>query len=351
MSKDIYVLVEQRDGVLQSVGMELLGEASRLAACLGQRVVGVLLGHDILCKAPLLHQYGADEVVCVDDPMLAEYATEPYTKAMTAVIQTCGPEIVLFGATTIGRDLAPRVSCRIKTGLTADCTALEIDPDTKFLRMTRPAFGGNLMAVIECRVHRPQMATVRPGVMRPLDRDAGRTGKIQEITVPLAPADQTVEILETRKTKRSAADITSAKYLVSGGRGIGTPEFFQELQTLAESLGPEAEISASRATVDAGWIDKGRQVGQTGHTVRPQLYIACGISGAVQHLTGMEDADFILAINKNESAPIFGAADLGIVGDVREIVPRLARAIQEAKAAKMTGFLTDSVSERTSAAT
>lgn len=329
MSKDIFVFIEQRDGKLQNVGYELLGEAESLAQDLGQQVIAVLPGDGIAGHAEELIQYGADEVIVVDDPMLKEYLTEPYAKALTAVIKDREPEIVLFGATSIGRDLAPRVSARIRTGLTADCTALCINPDTKLLMMTRPAFGGNLMAVIQCKNHRPQMATVRPGVMQPIERDEERTGTVTNFRVDFAESDKTVEILEVIKKKKTVADITEAKCLVSGGRGIGCPENFRMLRDVAELL--DGEVSASRATVDAGWIDKERQVGQTGKTVRPDLYLACGISGAIQHVAGMENANVVIAINKNETAPIFGVADLGVVGDVCAILPKLKEAIRKAK--------------------
>ena len=330
MSKDVFVLMEQRDGELAKVGIELIGEATKLAADLGQKVVAVLLGSDIKNKAEVCIQFGADKVVVVDDPMLKEYLTEPYADAVTAVIKKYDPEVVLFGASSIGRDLAPRVSARIHTGLTADCTGLDIDPETKLLRMTRPAFGGNIMATILCKNHRPQMATVRPGVMQALAKDATRTGEVEEVKVEFKTP--VVKIKEVIKEDKKTVDITEAKYLVSGGRGIGSPEFFGELQKLADVLG--GEISSSRANVDAGWIDKDRQVGQTGKTVRPDLYMACGISGAIQHVAGMEGSEYIIAINKNDTAPIFDIADLGIVGDVKVIIPKLTEAVAKVKAAK-----------------
>jgi electron transfer flavoprotein alpha subunit len=335
VSRDIYVVVEQRDGNIQKVGIELIGAATRLAADLGQKVVGVLMGSGIVDKARMLVQYGANEVLVVDDPLLKEYMTEPYAKAMTHIIKTYEPEIVLFGATAIGRDLAPRVASRINTGLTADCTGLDIDPETKLLRMTRPAFGGNIMATILCENHRPQMATVRPGVMSALARDASGTGEITNVEVALDAKDLTVEILEVVKSEKTISDVTEAKYLISGGRGIGGPDGFDMLRKLAETIGPGADISSSRANVDAGWITKDRQVGQTGKTVRPNLYMACGISGAIQHLAGMEESECIIAINKNDSAPIFGVADLGIVGDVKAIVPKLIDEIARVKESKM----------------
>ena len=334
MSKDVYVLAEQRDGVIQKVSIELIGKATELAADLGQKVVAVLLGSNIKDKADVLVKHGADKVIVVDDPMLAEYVTEPYAKALYEVIKANEPEIVLYGATSIGRDLAPRVSARVHTGLTADCTKLEIGtidsmPDTKLLLMTRPAFGGNIMATIVCKDHRPQMATVRPGVMQALERDEARTGEVVDFKVEFTAADMNVTIKEVVKEDKKKVDITEAKVLVSGGRGIGSPEFFGELPDV---LG--GEVSSSRANVDAGWIEKDRQVGQTGKTVRPDLYVACGISGAIQHVAGMESSEYIVAINNNDTAPIFDVADLGIVGDVKAIVPKLTEAIAKRKAEK-----------------
>lgn len=329
MSKNVYVFTEQRDGEIQKVGIELIGKARELADALSQEVVAVLLGSGIKEKAETLIKHGADKVIVVDNPMLAEYVTEPYTKAIYEVIKAEEPEIMLYGASSIGRDLAPRVSARVHTGLTADCTGLEIDEETKLLRMTRPAFGGNIMATILCADFRPQMATVRPGVMKALAEDATRTGEIKEFPVTFTDADMNVKIREVVKAEHKAVDITEAKRLVSGGRGIGNAEGFAMIKELAEAL--DGEIASSRACVDAGWIAKDEQVGQTGKTVRPELYVACGISGAIQHVAGMESADYIVAINKDETAPIFEVADLGIVGDLKVIVPKLAEAIKKAK--------------------
>jgi len=286
--------------------------------------------------------------------MLAEYVTEPYTKALTAVFKECDPEIVLFGATSIGQELAPRVAARIRTGLTAVCTRLDIkyssyidyaDSSTTLdtsnlntegtetlLKQTRPAFGGNVMATILCKKTKPQMATVRPGVMQRVERDPSRKGEIKEVKVKFEASDMNVVIKEVVKEKHKKSDITEAKYLVSGGRGIGSPEFFDKIRNLAEILG--GDWSSSRANVDAGWAPKDRQVGQTGKTVRPELYMACGISGAIQHVAGMEGSEFIVAINKNDTAAIFEVADLGIVGDVRVIVPKLIDALAKYKAEK-----------------
>lgn len=339
MSKDIYVVAEQRDGEIAKVAFELIGEATKLAADLEQKVVGILMGNNIKDKAKSLIEAGADSVVLVEDPMLREYVTEPYAKALTQVIKECDPEILLFGATSIGRDLAPRVASRIHTGLTADCTKLDIDvwkatPDAegeKLLFMTRPAFGGNIMATILCKHYRPQMATVRPGVMKRIPVDHSRTGEVKEIKVVFEASDMNVVIREVVKEEHKRVDITEAKCLISGGRGIGSPEFYGVLQEVADLVG--GEISSSRANVDAGWIERDRQVGQTGKTVRPELYMACGISGAIQHVAGMEGAECIISINKNDTAAIFDVSDLGIVGDVKVIMPKLVDALKKYKIA------------------
>ncbi len=332
MNKDIYVVVEQVDGVVQKVGIELIGIASKLAADLGQEVVAVLLGKEVKGLAENLIHHGANKVICVEDPILEHYATEPYTKALNAIVEAKKPEIVLYGATSIGRDLAPRVSARVHTGLTADCTKLEIDPETKLLLMTRPAFGGNIMATIVCKEFRPQMATVRPGVMQALPTDTSRTGEVELFMVEFTDADMNIKIREVIKEKHAKVDITEAKVLVSGGRGIGNAEYFDVLKELADELG--GLVTSSRANVDAGWIGRERQVGQTGKTVRPDLYMACGISGAIQHLAGMEDSEFIVAINKDAQAPIFDVADLGVVGDLHKIIPILIDKVRALKAEK-----------------
>ena len=326
MSENVLIFCEQRDGVLQKVSLELIGKGRELADVLGQKVIAVILGEQIKALAQEVINYGADEAIYVDHPILADYMTEPYTKALTAIIKDTNPEIVLVGATSIGRDLAPRFAARIETGLTADCTSLDIDELTKNLLMTRPAFGGNIMATIICPDHRPQAATVRAGVMiaRPKEE---KTGVIREFSVELSEADRNITVLETVKSTKKTKDITEAKVLVSGGRGTGAPENFEILKELADVLG--GEVSASRAAVDAGFISKDRQVGQTGKTVRPDLYLACGISGAVQHLAGMEDSELIVAINKDAAAPIFEVADVGIVGDLHKIVPKLVTELKK----------------------
>lgn len=326
--KNVFVFIEQRDGNLQSVGLELLGKARDLAKELSEEVYAVLMGYNIEDKATELIEYGADKVIIMDSIELKEYSTEAYTQGLCKLIQERNPSIVLIGATTIGRDLGPRISARITTGLTADCTRLEISEDKELL-MTRPAFGGNLMATIICPDHRPQMSTVRPGVMRSLPRDRSRKGEIEKFKISFNKDKFRVRIKETIKEKTNMIDITEAKILVSGGRGIGNKEGFENLNQLAQTLG--AEVSASRAIVDSGLIDHNRQVGQTGKTVRPDLYIACGISGAIQHIAGMEESEFILAINKDRYAPIMQMADLGIVGDAKDIIPALNERLKSLK--------------------
>ena len=327
--KGVWVFVEQRDKKIQSVSVELLGKGREIADKLDTKLTAVLLGNEITNKANDLIQYGADDVIVVDDKVLDIYMTEPYTKALTTLINDKKPEAMLIGATAIGRDLAPRVAARIHTGLTADCTSLDIDEENKNLLMTRPAFGGNIMATIVCPDHRPQLSTVRPGVMKKLAKDESRSGNIELYTINFTKEDMNVEILEVVKEEKQKVNIEEASVLVSGGRGVGTKENFEKLEDLANLLG--GAVSSSRAMVDAGIMDSSRQVGQTGKTVRPDLYIACGISGAIQHVAGMEESEFIVAINKNASAPIFEIADVGIVGDVNKVIPAL---IEELKLSK-----------------
>lgn len=324
--KDVFVFAEQREGVLQPVALELLGKARDLAAELGEKVVAILAGSDVRKLAGTLIEYGADTVVCADAPELKDYVAEQYTQAVYQIISEYKPNVVLFGATTIGRDLAPRLSARLWTGLTADCTKLEISEEKELL-MTRPAFGGNLMATIKCAEHRPQMSTVRPGVMQRADRRQGREGEVIEFVPRFDGSRFRVKLLQSVKEDKGMCDITQARILVSGGRGVGTEEGFDKLRGLAGVLG--AEVSSSRAMVDAGVVDHARQVGQTGKTVRPDLYFAIGISGAVQHLAGMEESGYIVAVNKDRSAPIFEVADLGIVGDYSKIIPLLTERLSK----------------------
>lgn len=325
--KGVFVFAQQEDNKLSSVSLELVGKAKELAADLDTEVTAVVLGHEIEDMAEKLGRYGADNVILADDPALKIYMTEPYTHVLTEILNQKKPEIVLYGATAIGRDLAPRVSARVHTGLTADCTALEVDPETKNLRMTRPAFGGNIMATIICTEYRPQMATVRSGVMQRISPTESHA-KVEKFPVNVPKESVNVEILDIVKKISDKMDIQDAKVLVSGGRGMGCPENFALLEELAEAFG--GTVSSSRACVDAGWVEKDRQVGQTGKTVRPDLYIACGISGAIQHLAGMEDSDVIIAINKDEYAPIFEVADYGVVGDVMKVLPAFTEQIKKA---------------------
>ena len=326
MHKDIYVFAEQRNGVIQNVALELLGKAKELAKQLNENVVALLLGHNVADKAQELIAYGADTVVCVDAPELEQYITEPYAQAITQIINEKKPSVLLIGATTIGRDLGPRLSARTGTGLTADCTALDIAENGDLL-MTRPAFGGNLMATIVCKEHRPQMSTVRPGVMLKGVADTSRKGVVEHINVKFDTSKFKVKIIETVKETRNLVDITDAKILISGGRGVGNAEGFKKLQNLAETI--NAEVSSSRAMVDAGVMPHERQVGQTGKTVRPDVYFAFGISGAIQHVAGMEDSNYIIAVNKDKYSPIFQVADLGIVGDLHQIVPLLTERLKK----------------------
>lgn len=325
--KNVFVFAEQREGKIQSVAFELLGKARDLAADLGQEVCAMLIGCGFKNQAQELIAAGADRVYVVDDKDLEVYTTEPYAQAIVAIVEQKKPGIILLGATTIGRDLGPRVSARLGTGLTADCTKLDIDPETKGLMMTRPAFGGNLMATIMCPDHRPQMSTVRPGVMGAIPADASRKGEVETVKVEFNREKiARVKVKKVVKEDKANIDITKAKILVSGGRGVGNKEGFAELQKLASALG--GEVSSSRAMVDAGVMDHSRQVGQTGKTVKPDVYFALGISGAIQHLAGMENSEYIIAVNKDKYAPIFEVADLGIVGDLKKVVPALVEKLK-----------------------
>ena len=334
--KGVYVFAQQVDNVLDGVAFELLGKGKDLAKDLNTDVTAVLLGSGVKGLADQLAEYGADRVIVVDDPELKDYRTEPYAHALASVINEYKPEIMLVGATAIGRDLGPTVSARVATGLTADCTKLEIgdfpinavgnQPQKhNQLLMTRPAFGGNTIATIACPDNRPQMATVRPGVMQKIAPVKGAKAEVVEYNPGFTPNNRYVEILNVVKAVKNTANIMDAKILVSGGRGVGE-EGFGMLRELADVLG--GEVSCSRAVVDNGWQSRDIQVGQTGKTVRPNVYFAIGISGAIQHVAGMEESDIIIAINKDETAPIFDVADYGIVGDLNKIVPALTEKLR-----------------------
>ncbi|WZL73789.1 electron transfer flavoprotein subunit alpha [Clostridiaceae bacterium 35-E11] len=322
--KNVWVFAEQREGKIMQVAIELLGEGRKLADEIGVDLCAIVLGKNIEGLSKELIAYGADKVYVADHDLLENFTTDGYTKVITDAINEIKPEIVLLGATHIGRDLAPRVAARVDTGLTADCTKLDIDPEDKKIMQTRPAFGGNIMATIVCPNHRPQMSTVRPGVMDKAERDDAKTGEVIKLDVKLDKADVRTEVVEVVKANKEMVSLTDAEVIVSGGRGLGKPEGFELIKKLADKLG--GVVGASRATVDAGWIDHSHQVGQTGTTVKPKIYIACGISGAIQHLAGMQTSDIIIAINKNADAPIFNVADYGIVGDLYDVIPALMEA-------------------------
>ena len=337
--KGVYVFAQQVDGEVSGIAYELLGKAKDLAKDLNAEVTAVLLGYGVKGLADSLAEYGADKVIVVDDKELEVYRTEPYAHALASVINEYKPEIMLVGATAIGRDLGPRVSARVATGLTADCTVLEIgdftDNMTKEtipnqLLMTRPAFGGNTIATIACPYNRPQMATVRAGVMQKIDPIKGAKAEVIEYNPGFTPDNKYVEILDVVKSVADTVDIADAKILVSGGRGVGSEENFKLLQDLADVLG--GTVSCSRAVVENGWLPV--EVGQTGKTVRPNVYFAIGISGAIQHVAGMEESDIIVAINKDETAPIFDVADYGLVGDLNKIVPQLTEMLKAELAEK-----------------
>jgi electron transfer flavoprotein alpha subunit len=343
--KGVFIYAQQVDNKVSPIALELLGKAKDLAADLNEKVTAVLIGSNVSGLVDELASYGADRVIVVDDPECKDYRTEPYTHALASVINEYKPEIMLVGATAIGRDLGPRTSARVATGLTADCTKLEIgdfplvalpghevEQKHNQLLMTRPAFGGNTIATIACPDHRPQMATVRPGVMQKITPVKGAKAEVVNYNPGFKPNNCYVEIEKVVKEVSNVADIAAAKILVSGGRGVGSKENFKLLDDLAAVL--NGTVSCSRAVVDAGWEPKELQVGQTGKTVRPHVYFAIGISGAIQHVAGMEESDIIVAINKDESAPIFDVADYGIVGDLNKIVPLLTEKLKAAIAAK-----------------
>jgi electron transfer flavoprotein alpha subunit len=323
--RDVWVFAEQRRGQLNRVSLELLGKAVELARASNQNTAAVLMGDSVAELAPTLIQFGADTVYVIDHPLLKDYRTEPYTQVIRELVFAHKPNILLMGATHVGRDLAPRLSRSVGSGLTADCTELSIDSNEGILLQTRPAFGGNVMATIVNRYSRPQMATVRPGVM---EVTAVPDKKGDVITKDLSITEDSVgtKILEIVAEAKSKVDLTEAKIIVAGGRGVGDVNGFRLLNELATELG--AEVAGTRVAVENGWIPASRQIGQTGVTVRPELYVACGISGAIQHRAGMMDAKFIVAINKDAYAPIFKVADWGIVGDLFDVVPRLTGELQ-----------------------
>ena len=343
--KDVWVFAEQRNGKLMNVALELIGEGRRLAKEISEetKVCALLVGDGIDHLEQECYEYGAERVIMIQDPLLKNYTTDGYTKVIVDAVEEYKPELVIYGATHIGRDLAPRVAARLNTGLTADCTRLDIkvssyidyannnttldtstldpnDPSTG-IKQTRPAFGGNLMATIICPKTRPQMSTVRPGVMQKRDRVEGATGERVDYKPQITESDIRITIKDIVKSAKELVSLTDADIICSGGRGLGDPSGFELIKEFADKVG--GVVGSSRAAVDAGWIDHSHQVGQTGTTVKPKIYFACGISGAIQHLAGMQTSDIIVAINKDPDAPIFEVADFGIVGDLYKVIPEI----------------------------
>ncbi|WP_297722598.1 electron transfer flavoprotein subunit alpha/FixB family protein [Intestinimonas sp.] len=330
-TKDLWVFVEtNEDGTAKNVGIELLTPGKMMAGKQGGALVAVVIGSNVDAAVKAASEHGADKVIVVDGPEYAHYTTDAYTIALCTLVEKYGPTSMLIGATNNGRDLGPRVSCRLHTGLTADCTALDVDEESGNVAWTRPAFGGNLMATILCPDHRPQIGTVRPGVFKKSDAGEAKAEIIKE-DIHVDAADIRTQVLELiKEADGENVDLEGAEIIVSGGRGVGGPEGFEPVKALADALG--ATVGASRAAVDAGWIAHAHQVGQTGKTVGPKLYIACGISGAIQHVAGMSGSDCIVAINKDPEAPIFDIADYGVVGNLFEVLPVLTEEVKKARA-------------------
>lgn len=332
MNKDLWVFVEtNRDGSAKPVGLELLNPGKRLAAVQGGSLVAVVIGYNVDAAVKSAVEYGADKVIAVDDEILKQYTTDAYAKVLYDLLKKYEPCTMFVGATNNGRDMGPRVSCRLGTGLTADCTSLDIDPEDGKMVWTRPAFGGNLMANIKCPNDYPQIGTVRPGVFKKLEPDSARTADIIKEACTVKPEEVRTEIIELiKEAAEEMVNLEGADVIVSGGRGLGDPSKFSLIKELADALG--GVVGASRAAVDAGWIAHSHQVGQTGKTVSPKLYVACGISGAIQHKAGMSGSKCIVAINKDPDAPIFDIADYGIVGDLNNVIPLLVKEIKALKA-------------------
>lgn len=327
----VWVFAEQRGGELQKVSLEILGEGRKIADKLGVKLTALLLGDNVKNLAEELGTHGADEVLVAESELLKNYTTDGYTKVICDLAKVRKPGILFIGATFIGRDLGPRVAARLSTGLTADCTVLDVEVENGDLLATRPAFGGNLMATIACPDHRPQMATIRPGVFTKLPKSEVEF-VTEEVEVNLVDSDIRTKIIEIVKENKDIVDISEANIIVSGGRGVGSLENVKLLNELAEVLG--GTVAGSRAAIDNGWIEKDYQVGQTGKTVRPNIYIACGISGAIQHVAGMQDADMIIAVNKDAGAPIMKIADYAIVGDVAKVLPEMIAQVKAMKEAE-----------------
>ncbi|MEA5002502.1 MAG: electron transfer flavoprotein subunit alpha/FixB family protein [Christensenella sp.] len=330
-TKDLWVFIEtNEDGSPKNVGIELLTPGRMIADKQGGELVAIVIGNNVGVAVKEATEHDADRIISVEGEEYQTYSTDAYTKAICTLVEKYGPTSMLIGATNNGRDLGPRVSCRLKTGLTADCTALDVDEETGNVAWTRPAFGGNLMATIQCPNHRPQIGTVRPGVFKKSIASEGHAVSIRE-NIAIDPSEIRTKVLEVlRDVEGGDVDLEGAEIIVSGGRGVGGPEGFDTIKALADVLG--ATVGASRAAVDSGWISHAHQVGQTGKTVGPKLYIACGISGAIQHLAGMSGSDCVVAINKDADAPIFDVADYGLVGNLFEVLPILVEEIKKARA-------------------
>jgi len=328
-TKDLWVFIETANGKARNVGLELLNPGRRLADIQGGNVTAVVIGYNCDEAVKDAIAYGADKVYVMDAPVYDHYTTEAYTAALVQLIEKDCPTTVLLGASNTGRDLGPRLAGRLRTGLTADCTALDIDADSGNVAWTRPAFGGNLMATILCPNHRPQIGTCRPGVFKKIEPDTSRTAEIVKDDYVFPAEDIRVKLLEVIREEGEKVDLEGAEIIVSGGRGVGGPEGFEPVRKLAAALG--AVVGSSRAAVDAGWIPHSHQVGQTGKTVGPKLYVACGISGAIQHLAGMSGSDTIVCVNKDAEAPIFSVADFGVVGNLFEVLPVLTDLVNKSK--------------------
>ena len=330
--RGVWVFIEQNDGEIEGVSLELLGAGRKLADKLEVPLAGVLLGTNVKSLCTEVIAYGADEVYIVDHPVMKDYRTESYMKGIMLLAEKYKPEIFLYGATPNGKDLASAVATDLSTGLTADTTMLDVDLEKRLLEASRPAFGGNIMATILCKKHRPQMATVRPKVMKALERDSSRTGKVIEEQISLNEEDMRTKVLKVVKDVTKKASLADAHVVVAGGKGMGDLQGFQLIHELAETIG--ASVGGTRDVVEAGWLPHELQVGQTGETITPKVYFAIGISGAIQHVVGMKNSEFIIAINKDPNAPIFDVATYGIVGDAMEIVPKLIEQFKELRKEK-----------------
>ncbi|MDR3349790.1 MAG: electron transfer flavoprotein subunit alpha/FixB family protein [Acidaminococcales bacterium] len=330
--KDLWVFIEAKDGKIKPVSLELLNPGRKLADSMGEMLCAVVIADNCAEICQIVENYGVDKIYTAENRAYADYHTEPYTNALYKLVEKYKPSAILIGATNNGRDMGPRLACRLKTGLTADCTGLAIDDIAGHVAWTRPAFGGNLMATIMCPDTRPQIGTVRPGVFKKAAAGGKKAAEIIRFAEKIDTTARTKKILNVKEAGRDLANIEEAEIIVSGGRGLGKAENFSYIRELADVLG--GAVGASRAAVDAGWIPHVHQVGQTGKTVGPKLYIACGISGAIQHLAGISGADRVIAINKDPQAPIFSCADYGIVGNLFDVIPALVAEYKKAKQAK-----------------